>query len=156
MKFLLTLIFLAAIGFAVYKAIQASKEDADFKQVKKLPPTVQNVVVQMDAASQAAFFNEMDKKRKKISVSYILWIVLGLHYLYNRKVGLQVFYWLTAGGFGLWALADLFRMPSIVRGANEIAAREALQTLSLGSAFDRNRSVFQQGPSNIDPALPST
>jgi len=55
--------------------------------------------------------------------------------LYTRQVGLQFAFWFTLGGFGIWWLVDLFRMPSIVRGCNEQIAREALQTLALGNAF---------------------
>jgi TM2 domain-containing membrane protein YozV len=138
MKSFLIFVFLVGIGIAVFKALQASKEDADFRQIGKLPASVQNAVARMDTVAQAAFFNELDKKRKKVAISYFAWILFGFHYLYNGKVGLQFAYWFTLGGFGFWSFADLFRMPSIVRSSNEMIARNALQTLSVGMAFQQS------------------
>lgn len=89
----------------------------------------------MNASTQVAFFNEYERKKKRISMGYLLWILFGFHYLYYGKVGLQFAYWLTFAGFGVWALVDLFRMPSIARSANEQMARQALQTLQIGTAF---------------------
>lgn len=146
MKSFLFLVVVVAIGFAVFKAVQASKEDADFRQIQKLPASVQNAVGRMDVTAQGAFFNELDKKRKKISISYIAWIFFGWHYLYNGKVGIQFAYWITFGGFGIWSLVDLFRMPSIVRSANEVIARNALQTLSVGTAFQNAAMGGQVSP----------
>ena len=101
----------------------------------------------MDSGSRAAFFNEYEKKRRKVSVGYIMWILLGLHYLYARKVGLQVVFWLACFvGIGeIWWVVDLFRMPSIIRGSNEQMAREALQTLQVGASFRNPPPVQQEG-----------
>jgi hypothetical protein len=136
MKTLLPLIVLAVIGFVIYKAVQANKaETSEERTIKGLPPTVQHTVAQMDAMSQNAFFNEYQKKKKKVAVAYVLYL-FGFHYIYLRKVGLFFAYWLTAAGLGIWAIADLFRMPSIVfRSSNEQSAREALQTLAIGNQF---------------------
>lgn len=138
MKAVFVIIILAVIAFVIYRAVQANRDEtSEERTIKSLPPTIQHTVSQMDAMSQNAFFNEFQRKRKKLSISYILWLI-GFHYIYLGKIGLFFAYWLTAGGLGLWALADLFRMPSIVRSANEGNARDALQTLAIGNQFKGN------------------
>ena len=138
MRNLIILILLAGVAFAGFNAWKASQaESKEARTVKSLPPSVQHTVAQMDTASQNAFFNEYERKKKKVSIGYVAWMVCGWHYFYVKKTGLQVVYYLTAGGFGLWAIADLFRMPSIIRDSNESAAREALQTLAIGNQFNK-------------------
>lgn len=147
MKSLLLIVIIAAIAFAVYRAYQISQEESkEGRTLRSLPPSVQHVVAKMDGESQTAFFNEYERKKKKISVGYIFWVFLGIHYLYYGKVGLQFAFWFTFGGFGLWALADLFRMPSIAHAANDQIAREVIQTLHVGTAF--------LGPENQRPLEP--
>lgn len=144
MKAFLIILVIAVVVAGVAMYVRASKQEAaEARTLKSLPPSVQNVVGKMGPNEQAAFFNEYDIKKKKVSVSYLLWILFGFHYLYNRKVGLQFAYWFTLGGVLIWVIADLFRMPSIVRSANEAVAREALQTLSFGAQF--NNAAMGQG-----------
>lgn len=139
MKGLLLLAVLAGIGFALYKASEASKqESSEARTVRSLPPSVQHVVLQMDPGAQSALFNEYESKKKRTSIGYIFWLFLGWHYIYARQIGLQFAFWFTLGGFGIWWLVDLFRMPSIIRACNEQVARQALQTLGLGTAFRDN------------------
>lgn len=116
-------------------AIRYKGEDMDVKTVNALPPSVQNVVNKMDANTQNAFLTEYNRSKKSVGFSYILWFIFGIHYAYNKKIGLQFVYWLTLGGFFIWAFIDLFRMPSIVRDANSIIAREIANTLALGNTF---------------------
>lgn len=47
-----------------------------------------------------------------------LFFVMWAHYLYLGKPGLQLLYWLTAGGFGIWFLIDLFTMESKIKNHN--------------------------------------
>jgi hypothetical protein len=132
LKFIL-LIALIAAAFGIYRAYLASQEESkEVRTVRALPPSLQHVVGQMDPQSQAAFFNEYERKQKKVSAGYLLWLI-GFQYLYYGKVGLFFAYWFTAGGLGIWALVDLFRMPSIARAANEQMARQALQTLGIAA-----------------------
>ena len=138
MKGLFVFVVLAVVAVGVTMYVRASREEqAEARSLKSLPPSVQNVVGKMGANEQAAFFNEYERKKRKLSVSYLLWIFFGLYYVYNRKVGLQIGYWLSwfIGVGVVWWVIDLFRMPSIVRASNEQVARDALQTLSLGSMF---------------------
>jgi TM2 domain-containing membrane protein YozV len=62
-----------------------------------------------------------DKLMKSTAVTYLLWLFFGLHYIYLGKIGTQFLYWITAGGLGIWAFIDLFRIPGMVeRKNNEI------------------------------------
>jgi hypothetical protein len=131
-KFILVIVLIAA-AFGLYRAYVASQEESkEVRTIRALPPSVQHVVGQMDPQAQATFFNEYERKRKKTSVGYLLWLI-GFHYLYYGKVGLWFAYWITLAGLGFWALVDLFRMPSIAHAANEQMARQALQTLGIAA-----------------------
>jgi hypothetical protein len=62
---LIFIVVLAVIGFGAFKASKARAIDGtDVRTVKQLPASVQNVVSQMDAKSQSAFFLEYGKRRK--------------------------------------------------------------------------------------------
>lgn len=136
MRNVIVLVAIAGGAFALYNAWKASQEESsEARTIKALPPSVQVAVAQMDLQSQNAFFNEYELKKKKRSIAYVIWMVCGWHYLYTRQVGLQFAFWFTFGGLGVWWIADLFRMPGIVRGCNELIAREALQTLAMGNQF---------------------
>jgi TM2 domain-containing membrane protein YozV len=128
-------LFLLAVIFGVMNLIRNKDADKDVKTVTALPPSVQNVVTKMDANTQNAFFTEYNRSKKSVGLSYLLWFVFGLHYAYNKKIGLQFVYWFTLGAFFIWAFIDLFRMPSIVKDANSIIAREISNTLALGNTF---------------------
>jgi hypothetical protein len=57
---------------------------------------------------------------KNSAVAYGFFI-FGFQYLYFRKPGVQILYWLTLGGVGLWWLADLFRIPEMTDAYNRRA-----------------------------------
>ncbi|BDC98290.1 hypothetical protein PEPS_05710 [Persicobacter psychrovividus] len=48
-----------------------------------------------------------------------LLIIFSAHYAYNGKWGMQILFWLTAGGLGVWWLIDIFRMSSIIKKYND-------------------------------------
>ena len=134
-SFITGLIILAII-FAVMNMIRNKGQDQDVKTVNNLPASVQNVVSKMDSTTQSAFLREYNGSKKSVGFSYFMWILFGLHYAYNRKIGLQFVYWFTLGGFFIWAFIDLFRMPLIVQGSYSIIAREIANTLALGNTFN--------------------
>lgn len=85
----------------------------------------------------------LQSKVKSVGTAYLLYFLLfGTHYAYLGKWGLQIFYWLTLGGLGLWALIDLFTMSSKVQKYNqkifqqieEIEKREHEKQLELMTA----------------------
>src|SRR5699024_961501 len=91
-----------------------------------------------------------EQKRRKTSVAYICWFFCGLHYLYLRNPMMLLAYWLTAGGFGLWALYLLFFMKGEVSKANEQVARETLQTLQIATSY-HGRAPGGGGPAEPVP-----
>lgn len=60
------------------------------------------------------------KKIKEVSTAYILLILLGAHYAYLGKWGVQILFWLTFGGLGIWWLIDLFTLRSKVKQYNGV------------------------------------
>ena len=61
----------------------------------------------------------LQTKIKSTGTAYLLFFLLfGTHYAYLGKWGLQILYWVTLGGFGIWMLIDLFTMPGKVNRNN--------------------------------------
>lgn len=60
----------------------------------------------------------LQSKVKSTGTAYLLWFFLGAHYAYLGKWGLQILYWITLGGIGIWALIDLFTMSGKVNRHN--------------------------------------
>lgn len=94
-----------------------------------LPSMVKNELSLLTPQKQEEFVEEFKRKSKSVGVAYVLWLVLGLQYGYVRKWGLQIFYWLTLGGFAIWALIDLFRIPSIIKDYNKDMAIDIMRSL---------------------------
>jgi hypothetical protein len=57
-------------------------------------------------------------KIKSTGVAYLLWFLIGFHFAYLNKWLLQILYWLTLGGLGIWVLIELFLIPGRVEGYN--------------------------------------
>lgn len=60
----------------------------------------------------------LESKIKSTNIAYLFWFILGSHYAYLGKWGLQFLFWLTLGGFGIWALLDFITMSNKVDRAN--------------------------------------
>ena len=67
---------------------------------------------------------------------WLLFIFLGWSYGSLGKIGTQIFYYITFGGIGIWALIRLFTLSGAIKGYNrQIAAQVGLTTeemMSLG------------------------
>jgi hypothetical protein len=79
--------------------------------------------VKIDPEMRDAFAGDYSRRRKKLLIAYLLFL-LGWHYLYLGKLGLQVAFLITLGGLFLWGLVDLFRLPGMVARINEGIVRE--------------------------------
>ena len=55
---------------------------------------------------------------------WILFLFLGWSYGSMGKIGLQILYYLTLGGFGLWALIRLFTLQGAIKEYNRKIAME--------------------------------
>ena len=94
-----------------------------------IPSMVKNELKNLSAQKQDEFVEEYRRKQKSVGMAYLCWLVFGLHYGYVGKWGLQIVYWLTAGGFFVWALVDLFRIPSIINNYNKDTATDVMRNL---------------------------
>lgn len=59
-------------------------------------------------------------KMKSTGTAYLCWFFFGIHYAYLGKWGLQILYWITLGGLGIWCFIDLFHIPSKVEKHNRM------------------------------------
>jgi len=55
---------------------------------------------------------------KSTGVAYLCWFLFGAHYAYLGKWGIQILFWITLGGIGIWALIDLFTLSGKVNRYN--------------------------------------
>jgi len=63
----------------------------------------------------------LQSKIKSTGTAYLLYFLLfGTHYAYLGKWGLQILYWFTLGGLGIWTLIDLFTMSEKVNRYNAV------------------------------------
>lgn len=62
-------------------------------------------------------------KQKSVIIAYLLWIFggfFGLHHLYLHRDRQAFIWWCTLGGyFGIGWISEIFKIPSMVRDANE-------------------------------------
>lgn len=100
----------------------------------KLPAMVKVELVKMHATKQSLFVEEFRRKSKSVGLAYLLWFIIGLHYIYLGKLGWQLFYWITAGGLLIWTIIDLFRIPGMVNGYNKDVAMDVFRDLKIISS----------------------
>ena len=92
----------------------------------QLSDSVYALLADLPERHQAAFSDEFMRRRKTTGKAFLWWFLFGLHYAYLGQWGWQVAYWLTLGGFGIWAIVDLFRLRGLVRNANHDLAMQIL------------------------------
>jgi len=85
----------------------------------------------LNSEQQRIFINEFERRKKSVGISYLLWFLVGWHYAYLKKWGWLILYILTAGGFFIWAIIDLFRIPKMVEQYNNDLALEILRDISI-------------------------
>lgn len=85
-------------------------------------------VAQLSPAHAALFHSEMNRRAKSGVLGWFL-ALLGLHYAYLGRWGMQVIFWLTFGGFMAWWFVDLFRAPGLIKDANTGVAMEVLASV---------------------------
>ena len=66
----------------------------------------------------------MQSQIKSSGTAYLLWFFFGFHYAYLGRWGLQILYWITFGGFFIWAIIDLFTLSSRVANHNALIFQE--------------------------------
>lgn len=95
---------------------------------EKFPPRAQSVYNQLDTDHREMMTDEISKRERSGGIAFVLWLLLGWHYAYVGRWGIQFLFWLTAGGFLVWWLADLFRLGGIIHRKNQELALEVAQS----------------------------
>jgi TM2 domain-containing membrane protein YozV len=90
---------------------------------------VRDELSRLTERQQTTFNEEYQRKAKSMGVAYLFLLCLGWHYAYLGRWGTQILYWLTAGGFGLWIIIDLFRLASVVQDYNKTVAVNVMKDL---------------------------
>lgn len=97
---------------------------------RDLPLLVRNQLAALSPELQQEFVLEFKRSAKSPAIGYIALFILSWHYFYLKKWGMQILFWLTGGGLGVWWLVDAFRMPSLIREYNQDVAIEAMRNLA--------------------------
>ena len=61
---------------------------------------------------------QLQSEIKSIGTAWVMYWFLGCHYGYLGKWGIQLVYWFTLGGIGLWIFIDMFRLSGLVKKHN--------------------------------------
>lgn len=84
---------------------------------------------------------ELQSKIKSTGTAILFWFLLGAHFAYLNKWGLQIIFWLTLGGLGVWFLIELFLISGRVAKYNEDIYRQIDQLEKRERAEDLVRSL---------------
>ena len=67
---------------------------------------------------------ELQGEIKSKGTAFLMYWFLGAHYAYLGKWGIQLAYWFTLGGLGVWLMVDLFRIGGLVKRHNNLIYEE--------------------------------
>jgi len=67
---------------------------------------------------------ELQGEIKSKGTAFLMYWFLGAHYAYLGKWGIQLAYWFTLGGLGVWLMVDLFRIGGLVKRYNNLIYEE--------------------------------
>lgn len=98
--------------------------------VDSVPPSLRSAVATLPPPLQQEFAATYERRGRSTGAAYFLCLLVGGHYAYVGRWGLQALFWLTLFGLGIWLVVDLFRIPAMVRRYNEGVAREILAALT--------------------------
>lgn len=82
-------------------------------------------------------FESIEKSK---STAYLCWFFFSVHYFYLDKPFINILFWITLGGLGIWCLIDLFRIPSMVRAYNNNLLDELIEE-SIMACPNTNKSI---------------
>lgn len=75
-----------------------------------------------------------ETRKAKPTTIWLLFLLLGWSYGSLDKIGLQILYYLTFGGVGVWALVRLFTLNGAIKEYNKkIAAQVGLDNQEMSS-----------------------
>ena len=83
-------------------------------------------IMKLDVENRNKFQLYYQGKEKETNLAWIFFLFLGALYGYLGSWGKQILFWITGGGFGIWALILFFQVNSKVREYNDKLALEIL------------------------------
>ena len=86
----------------------------------------------LDEQELALLDREMDRLRKEVNITYILWLFLGIfgvHKFYLAKIGMGILYFFTAALFIIGLLYDLVTIPNQVARYNALLEKDLINQL---------------------------
>jgi TM2 domain len=91
-----------------------------------IPHSVSTALNSLPVDQQRNFRRDWRRREKKLGMAYLAWLLLGWHYLYLGRVGVQFAFWFTLGFLVIGWFVDFFRLPGMVRQMNEDNARNLM------------------------------
>lgn len=107
---------------------------------------VQKKYDELNLTNQRIFIDEFDRRKKSKGVAFLLWLLFGWHYAYLKKWGWLILFVLTAGGFFIWWLVDLFRVSKLVDDYNNDLSSEIMRDITL--LFGNEEKINELVPNN--------
>ena len=84
----------------------------------------------MDTSKMLAYKNDAANK----TTTWLLFLFLGWSYGSMGKIGLQILYYITFGGLGLWTLFRLFTLNGAIKEYNRgVAARVGMDNQEMAA-----------------------
>lgn len=94
----------------------------------QIPPFVLAELAKMPAVQQDQFVQEFNRKGKSPTVGLVL-AILGLHYIYLNRWGMQILFWITGGGFLIWWVVDIVRVKTLLKDGNKDVSIEIMRNM---------------------------
>ncbi len=125
--------------------------------ITDLPASTVAILKDMPVKAKIAFWDEYNSSKRNVLIAYLLHILpspFSFTYAYLGKWGKQIAYFMTLGGLGVWWLANLFRIPGLVRKYNTELSDRILKSLLISYApsksLERNTPVRRQITTHTD------
>jgi Domain of unknown function (DUF4178) len=115
---------------------------------RELPFAVSSQLATLPENYQKQFVRDYNQRMKNVVVPYVLHFMLPLQYLYVDKVLMQLLFWCTFGGMGIWWFIDLFRIPGLIEERNREIADECLRRVIV--KYNRDMGTAQN-PGLVPP-----
>jgi len=96
-----------------------------------IPNTLLPYMDKLSDEAKITLQQQYKRKQKSKGSAYALWLFLGAHYAYMGKWGMQILFWFTWGGAGLWWIIDVFRISGLIDSMNEDIAMDIFQKVKI-------------------------
>ena len=94
-------------------------------------PLVQSALSKMTDEQKKIFEAEYARRRKNTALYVVLAIIFPIQLVLLNRLGLQLAFWFTVGGLGVWYVIEWFKTPGRVREYNDDVAKEIARDLSI-------------------------